>query len=285
MTEYVANKSRDFKACESISNSAKLLGGYMTATGITDAKTIAETLNIPLRTVQRLKLEYATSANDATGGVSTCANDAKCATDGAEQKEIPPTPPKEKTTTKTTTVNPTAARDDGRTDDFSECKTAFNGSTEAMLAEIEHAMGGHCRKNAEQWLANLLRINGQDAVAQAFQKLLTARAEKQIIARILPWWGKTAKNCKAEAKPAAKKSEPMREPTEAEWAAMREESRAVIRAARTRKGTAPCAQSQTSPSPIKSASNAATTAENTRPVPSVRLIVPQPASASNASAS
>ena len=73
-----------------ISNSAKLLGGYMVATGITDAKTIAETLNIPLRTVQRLKLEYATcatggvlvcanSANDATGGVS---ESAKCATGG-----------------------------------------------------------------------------------------------------------------------------------------------------------------------------------------------------------
>jgi len=82
-----------------ISNSAKLLGGYMTATGITDAKTIAETLNIPLRTVQRLKLEYATCANDATGGVLTCANDAnsatggvsesaKCATDGVSPSRV-----------------------------------------------------------------------------------------------------------------------------------------------------------------------------------------------------
>jgi len=90
MSSNIQTTCGNIKAKPDISNSAKLLGGYMTATGITDAKTISETLNIPLRTVQRLKLEYATcatdgvlicanSANDATGGVS---ESAKCATDG-----------------------------------------------------------------------------------------------------------------------------------------------------------------------------------------------------------
>lgn len=63
-----------------LSNPAKILMGYMKATGITDAKTIATNLDIPLRTVQRLKLECATCANDAISGVSddtTCANDAR----------------------------------------------------------------------------------------------------------------------------------------------------------------------------------------------------------------
>lgn len=106
------------------------------------------------------------------------------------------------------------AQPDGRTDgDEVECKAAFNGSTEIMLAFVEHAMGGHCRKNAAQWLANLTRINGQQAVAEAYQKFLTAKAEGQIIARPLPWFDKTAKNCKAEAKTTAPVENPFAEQT------------------------------------------------------------------------
>jgi hypothetical protein len=63
-----------------ISNPAKLLAGYMAATGETNAKIIAAALGIPLRTVQRLKLEVATahanSANDAINGASENANSA-----------------------------------------------------------------------------------------------------------------------------------------------------------------------------------------------------------------
>jgi hypothetical protein len=104
------------KATAEISNSAKLLAGLMKATGVSDAKTLSETYGIPLRTIQRLKLEVATAdansansatgggakhANDATDGVSECANSA---TGGVSQKEIPPIPPKEKTTLPSTTV-------------------------------------------------------------------------------------------------------------------------------------------------------------------------------------
>ena len=79
--------SRDqIKATAALSNSAKLLAGYMKATGVSDAKTIADDLDIPLRTVQRLKLDIAvagaTCANDATRGVSENAKDA---TDGADK--------------------------------------------------------------------------------------------------------------------------------------------------------------------------------------------------------
>lgn len=74
----------------SLSNPAKLLAGYMKATGISDAKVIADTLGIPLRTIQRLKLDVACAndANDATRGVSESAN---CAMDGVS--EAPMTPP------------------------------------------------------------------------------------------------------------------------------------------------------------------------------------------------
>lgn len=82
--------------------------------------------------------------------------------------------------------------------DFIECKKAFNGSTDAMLAEIVTAMGAYGdRAGASQWLATTLRTNGQDATAQAFQMLATARAEGKPIARVLPWWAKTAASLKA----------------------------------------------------------------------------------------
>jgi len=66
-----------------ISNPAKLLLAYMRCSGITDAKTIAADLDIPLRTIQRLKLECATYANDAISGVSSVdQHNATCAISG-----------------------------------------------------------------------------------------------------------------------------------------------------------------------------------------------------------
>lgn len=194
-----------------LSNPAKLLRAYMQATGVFDAKQLADDLDIPVRTIQRLKLDIATAtdgvadatANSATSAMDGVANSANNATDGvnpqSESKKVSPTPPSKKDNHLEQSVHQVAARDDGRTDDVAECKAAFNGSTEAMLAMVESAMGGHCRANAAQWLANLTRINGQQAVAQAFQKFLTAKAEGQIIARPLPWFDKTARTCKAEA--------------------------------------------------------------------------------------
>lgn len=89
---------------------------------------------------------------------------------------------------------------DGLADrNFIDCKTAFNGSTEAMLAEVERAMHPYGeRAGAAQWLATVLRANGQDAVAQAFTMLQTARAEGKAVARPLSWLAKTAATLKAD---------------------------------------------------------------------------------------
>ena len=85
---------------------------------------------------------------------------------------------------------------------FSDCKFAFNGSTEAMLSEVMAAMQPYGdRKGASQWLATTLRTNGAEPTAQAFQMLANARAEGQVIARILPWWSKTAASLKANPQP------------------------------------------------------------------------------------
>ena len=88
---------------------------------------------------------------------------------------------------------------------FSDCKQAFNGTTDAMLREVMAAMHPYGdRKGASQWLATTLQTNGAEATAQAFQMLANARAEGQIISRGGPWWSKTAASMKgqsAKAKP------------------------------------------------------------------------------------
>jgi hypothetical protein len=58
-----------------LSNPAKLLKALMAATGVCDAKELADTLCIPVRTIQRLKLEIATVQDDI-GASATSANDA-----------------------------------------------------------------------------------------------------------------------------------------------------------------------------------------------------------------
>lgn len=93
---------------------------------------------------------------------------------------------------------------------FVEVKAAFNGSTEAMLAEVERAMRPYGdRAGAEQWLATTLRTYGQTAVSEAFQRLATARAEGKPISRVLPYWSKTAETIKATA--PAKTANPARD--------------------------------------------------------------------------
>lgn len=81
-----------------LSNSAKILAGFMKATGISDAKALSEALDISLRTIQRLKLDIATCATDGVSSDATCANDAtgggansaNCATDGVSHAPTAP---------------------------------------------------------------------------------------------------------------------------------------------------------------------------------------------------
>lgn len=66
-----------------ISNPAKLLRAVMRLMGVTDTRQLAAELDIPLRTIQRLKLECATDGADATSAISgaqfgaNSANDAR----------------------------------------------------------------------------------------------------------------------------------------------------------------------------------------------------------------
>lgn len=99
MSENVTNIDGQNKAAE-LSNPGKLLRAYMQATGISCAKTLADSLGIKLRTIQRLKLEIATCANDAKCAISGAVNSANDAINGASQqtdeKKVSPTPPSKK---------------------------------------------------------------------------------------------------------------------------------------------------------------------------------------------
>jgi hypothetical protein len=103
------------------------------------------------------------------------------------------------------TVQQVAAREPVGSSEFIECKSAFNGSTEAMVVAVEKAMNHpNCRPNAETWLANLLRMHGQEAVAESYQELLTAKGTNRLIPRPLQWWSAVAKEKAAKAKAAPK---------------------------------------------------------------------------------
>lgn len=91
-----------------------------------------------------------------------------------------------------------AAREtDGRTPICVELKSAFNGTTDAMLAFIEAAMGPGSRANAENWLAATTSAHGSAAVAQAFATIAEKRAAGEVIVRPLPLWSNIAAGIKS----------------------------------------------------------------------------------------
>ena len=113
------------------------------------------------------------------------------------------------------------AKADGRTKIFDELKSAYNGTTEAMLAFIDETMGGNSRPNAEQWLASTTSAHGSSAVAQAFAAMAEKRAAGEVIARPLPLWSSIAAGMKAG-------QAPKRQPA---WAAEQEARRKAAREA------------------------------------------------------
>lgn len=129
----------------------------------------------------------------------------------------------------TSTVSLVAAREERPADckEISDCKTAFNGSTEAMLAEVMAAMEPYPdRQKAAKWLATTLQVAGRDATAQAFQMLQTKRLENEPISRVLPWWSKTANSLKSKA-PQPAEDKPKVKPVYREEPWMREAREAL----------------------------------------------------------
>lgn len=89
------------------------------------------------------------------------------------------------------TIQPEAAREpDGRL----ELKQNFNGSTDAMLADVQAWLGPLARpENAISWLSGTLSAFGPSRTAQAWTIVSAKRTQGQPVANPLALWAKTAR--------------------------------------------------------------------------------------------
>lgn len=89
---------------------------------------------------------------------------------------------------------------------YSNLKAAFNGSTEAMISDVQRFMGPlGGRDNAIKWLTGTLTRYGQDRTVEAWTIVTAAAGKGQAVASPLPFWAKTAGSLK-EAPKAADRS-------------------------------------------------------------------------------
>jgi uncharacterized protein YdaU (DUF1376 family) len=97
---------------------------------------------------------------------------------------------------KIATTQPEAAREpEGRL----ELKQIFNGSTDAMLADVTAWMGPLCKpENAISWLTGTLAAFGPSRTAQAWTIVNTKRTQGQPVGNPLALWAKTAGGIKIE---------------------------------------------------------------------------------------
>lgn len=197
---------QDQTARKDISNPAKLLRALIHATGITDCKQLSEMLAIPVRTLQRLKLEVAETVDTAT------ANDAKHAISGAATSAI----------SGASTANDaisgasrTHARNEPPTgvvlskpvEESSSPRTRATDEDDVASAMIENICqwARMPEVNARQWLANTITVFGQEATARGYHTLKTKVASGEIVAKPLMFWTTTSRN---EKDNAAKRREP-----------------------------------------------------------------------------
>jgi hypothetical protein len=81
----------------------------------------------------------------------------------------------------------------------SDLKTAFNGATATMVADVAKWMGVPATDPlAAKWLQSTLNANGQQATATAYAMLAEKQASNERIVNPLTWWGKTATSLKAK---------------------------------------------------------------------------------------
>jgi hypothetical protein len=208
----------NFKAIKelSISTTAKFVGQTMLVLGVRSAAEIIEHTGLSRSAVYRALADLSEVAGDEFFSAipinPTCPADGtetliSVPSVGLEQKEIPPTPPKEKTTTnlETSVSHPTTDRASCEPAGWQNLKTAFNGSTEAMLTDVQRFMGPIAdRTNAANWLTGMLSAVGQARTIEAWQIVTSKAGSGQIVANPLALWSKTARGLKetpAGAKP------------------------------------------------------------------------------------
>lgn len=90
-----------------------------------------------------------------------------------------------------------------------ELKSAFNGSTANMLADVQRWMGGGAdEQNARKWLTNMLAYAGQSSTSKAYQTLIVAEGSGKVVSNPLAFWSRTANTMKANPDPEPRKPKP-----------------------------------------------------------------------------
>lgn len=123
------------------------------------------------------------------GGRSHMQQDGKSTTYDNPSPSPSPTPEEENIRS---TITP-RAMDDRPPDGYSDLKSAFNGSTEAMLADVQRFMGPLAdRQNAINWLTGTLTRYGEERTVEAWTIVTAAAGKGRAVANPLAFWAKTA---------------------------------------------------------------------------------------------
>lgn len=105
-----------------------------------------------------------------------------------------PGPPYKEEPSLEPTIEPSVEpRDRSEPAGYSDLKSAFNGSTEAMLADVQRFMGPLAdRQNAINWLTGTLTRYGEERTVEAWTIVTAAAGKGRAVANPLAFWAKTA---------------------------------------------------------------------------------------------
>jgi hypothetical protein len=105
-----------------------------------------------------------------------------------------PGPPYKEEPSLEPTIEPSVEpRDRSEPAGYANLKSAFNGSTEAMLADVQRFMGPLAdRQNAINWLTGTLTRYGEERTVEAWTIVTAAAGKGRAVANPLAFWAKTA---------------------------------------------------------------------------------------------
>lgn len=213
------------KSKPALSNPAKILLAYMRVTNRWDSRELAAEFDVPLRTIQRWKMECTVHGTNATGAMDgvPCVHEhnatrATDAMDGAPQapdmalaRDLQRAGANTETlrVTSSSIINFPPSVQDARErkrdpepseDGRPELASAFNDSTEAMIVDVLRFMGPLAdRRHAQNWLTGTLTAYGSDRTTRAWTMLTAKAARNEAVGNPLSLWAKTAGSLKPQA--------------------------------------------------------------------------------------
>lgn len=193
-----------------MSNPAKILLAYMRLSNCWDSKELAGRFTVPLRTIQRWKMECAANVSDATGAIdgapSEHGHNVTRATDATDGAPLTPDMALAQDVHSCAGANTESLRDTSLKD-VSVSQSAredFNDATQAMVADVLEAMGPIAREaEARKWLTGTIAAYGAERTARAWTIITAKRAAGEPVPNPLALWSKTAQGLKPSTKTPA----------------------------------------------------------------------------------